>query len=77
MAIGKDWASYRDFVIPPHAPNVQKLECERAFYAGAWSMFKNMMKAADLDEAQAEKVVATLEAEVENYARLTTGEKPQ
>lgn len=41
--IEKLWIGYRDGVIPPDAPQAQFLECKRAFFAGALSLFSAAM----------------------------------
>lgn len=41
------WGSYRDQVVPPGAPPVQFEETQRAFYAGAFGVLTEMLKAVD------------------------------
>jgi hypothetical protein len=41
--IATAWAAYEQQVIPPHAPDIQKVESRRAFYAGAASLFGAIM----------------------------------
>lgn len=37
--LNAEWRSYAEKVLPPGAPAVQRVECRRAFYGGAMSMF--------------------------------------
>lgn len=41
------WLSYAAQVIPPTAPAVQRVECRRAFYAGAHAIFQELMRGLD------------------------------
>lgn len=41
--IHESWLSYTRKVIPQTAGEVQRRECQRAFYAGAATMFKAIM----------------------------------
>lgn len=47
------WEEYRRSVMPQNAGQVQVMECRRAFYAGAMTMFVLMEKFADLEEDEA------------------------
>ena len=51
--IGEEWSSYQAEVVPAEAPDVQREECKRAFYAGAQAMFNEVMKTAELDSDDA------------------------
>jgi hypothetical protein len=37
------WINYRIMVLPAFVPEVQLIECRRAFYAGAASLFGSIM----------------------------------
>jgi hypothetical protein len=41
--IESEWQAYRRQVVPANAPEVQMLECRRAFWAGASSLFGAIM----------------------------------
>lgn len=58
------WQSYERDVVPPTAPNVQREECRRAFYAGAFEMFCRMMEATELSDDGAEQRLTELDQEV-------------
>lgn len=38
-SIFEDWKAYRQRVMPATCPDIQAVECKRAFYAGAFSLF--------------------------------------
>lgn len=56
--VEKLWVSYRDTVIPSDAPRVQFVECKRAFFAGAISLFSAAM--GDMFEAGEEPTEADM-----------------
>lgn len=41
------WRSYDAAIVPTAAPQVQREECRRAFYAGAWAAYNLMLAACD------------------------------
>lgn len=47
----EEWQSYDRKIVPVEAGAVQREECRRAFYAGAWAMYwlvmSHMEKASD------------------------------
>ena len=49
MTLTEFWNSYKDIVIPIHAGPQQRIETQRAFFAGARSMFEVFMACADND----------------------------
>jgi hypothetical protein len=49
--LARSWQSYRDQVIPPNAPEIQLLECRRAFYAGAAGFLASATRLAIADAA--------------------------
>lgn len=66
------WRSYAEQVIPMNAPDIQRQECRRAFYAGAASVFSGIMTmldpGAEPTDADLEKMSA-LEDELNQYAK--------
>lgn len=56
--IEKLWVGYRDSVIPTDAPHDQFVECKRAFFAGALSLFTAAM--GDMFEAGEEPTEADM-----------------
>ena len=42
--INEEWLSYAEKVIPSNAPEVQRAESRRAFYAGAQAVFSGLVK---------------------------------
>lgn len=44
------WRTYAERVIPMTAPDTQRIECRRAFYAGAQAFLGAMMKHLDPGE---------------------------
>ncbi len=63
-----EWQSYMNEVIPPGAPEVQRTESKRAFYAGARSLLRAVVdgfdegsEATDEDVAGMEEIHAELE----------------
>lgn len=44
------WRSYSEQVIPLDAPDIQRQECRRSFYAGAGALFGGVMKMLDPGE---------------------------
>ena len=65
------WESYHREVIPPTAPDVQVIECRRAFMAGAQAMLllsqEISVNAVDLDEGAAG--LDALEEELNQFCR--------
>ncbi len=66
------WRSYAEQIIPANAPDVQRQECRRAFYAGAVSTFGGIMAMLDPGteptDADLQKMSA-LQEELDQYAR--------
>ena len=46
------WNSYRERVIPEHAPSVQIEECKTAFYCGAIGVFYSIVDAAECENGE-------------------------
>lgn len=66
------WRSYAEAVIPPDAPDVQRIESRRAFYAGARSAMAGLMSFLDPGEeptqADLDKMTALMK-ELDDFAR--------
>ena len=63
--IFKGWQSYERDVVPASAPSIQREECRRAFYAGAWEAFQRVMDAVSPDnERECERQLVALETEI-------------
>lgn len=65
--IGNAWATFEEKVLPATAPDVQKRETKRAFYAGASSLLNALARAmstggevTDADIAAMDSVAAEL-----------------
>lgn len=41
--VGGEWTRYRQEIVPTTAPTVQVQESQRAFYAGAWALWRLIM----------------------------------
>jgi hypothetical protein len=55
------WRSYAERVIPAGAPDVQRIECRRAFYAGARAYLTAMLKFLDPGEEPTGADIALLD----------------
>lgn len=42
-----EWQSYDRDIVPAGAPDIQREECRRAFYAGAWACFCAVLAATE------------------------------
>lgn len=57
-------------VLPKDASPVQRQECERAFYSGAFASFTNQIaEVAALSDDDAEKAMQAMEDEMKDYFR--------
>lgn len=76
--VAEAFASYRRVVIPDDASAVQVQECERAFYAGSYSMLMNVATSIEEDTPEEEGVafLDALKAECEAYIRQQGREVP-
>lgn len=45
--VADQWVDYEANVLPVDAPKVQREECQRAFYAGAFSLYFGVMRSLD------------------------------
>ena len=56
------WRSYRDLVMPPDAPAIQRSECRLAFWAGAATLFYSIMDCLDPGDEPTEADLARMSA---------------
>lgn len=63
--LARQWAEFDARVIPPDAPDVQRVEMRRAFFAGAWTMFTQMTgrSVTEVPDEQSEAVLQSLHDE--------------
>jgi hypothetical protein len=69
--VAESFATYRAKVLPPAAPSVQVVECQRAFYAGVYFCLINLAYNIGDDSTDEEQGILELEklkAECEAYA---------
>jgi hypothetical protein len=65
------FVGYRQFVLPPDAPQIQIDECRWAFFAGAQHLFSSIMAVMDSDReptAQDMRRMDQIHAELEKFA---------
>lgn len=63
-----EWAA---IVLPKDASKVQRQECERAFYSGAYALFKlTIAEIAAKSDDEAEKQMEAVQHELEDYFTL-------
>lgn len=61
----RKWQSYERDVVPGGAPLIQREECRRAFYAGAWACFQLVMAGVEpASEEACETNLIALEEEL-------------
>jgi len=66
----EEWQSYERDVVPSTAPDIQREECRRAFYAGAWACFCAVLAASEpADEDECERRLQALQDEIENVPK--------
>lgn len=62
-----EWQSYNEAIVPAAAPPLQREECRRAFYAGAWALYWLVLEAtADPDEEKCERNLKALHDELKS-----------
>ncbi len=74
--VAESFATYRRKVLPPDAPPIQVVECQRAFYAGVYFCLMNLAYNIGDDSTSEEQGIVELEklkAECERFA-ATTGQ---
>lgn len=70
--IAAGWQGYLDVVMPHDAPQIQRDECRKAYYAGAATLFYALMKMLDPGEEPTEKDLANMSlihAELDAYGK--------
>lgn len=78
-SIEAGWRSYRDLVMPPDAPEIQRSECRLAFWAGASTLFYSIMNCLDDDGTDEptpadELRMANIGAEIKTFCRTFDAE---
>ena len=69
------WQSFALAVIEPGAPEIQKIEMRRAFYAGMWGMFCLVVEASELPESDAVQRMDLFHKQLKRFnEKLATGE---
>lgn len=70
--IADAWRDFEIQVIPLDAPEVQRVESRRAFYAGAVTLFSGIMSILEPGEEPTEQDLETMDAikaEIDAYAK--------
>jgi len=70
--IKNSWLNYRVLVLPANAPAIQVIECRRAFYAGAASLFGSVMNSlspGDGVEDSDMRVMEDLDKEIKDFGK--------
>ncbi|HKQ00514.1 MAG TPA: hypothetical protein VJ735_09310 [Actinomycetes bacterium] len=70
--LAKEWASYRERVVPVNAHAIQVQESRRAFYAGAASLWGLLMTVLDPGEEPTDLDMAKMgafQAELDDFQR--------
>jgi hypothetical protein len=77
MSVAFLWLNFAGFVLPPNAPEIQRDEMKKAFYAGFLECFKVMNDyATALPDDEATKLFARLSRESKDFYRLMLEECP-
>lgn len=71
--IAEAWSYFQNRVVYPKAPQIQKDEMRKAFFAGAASCFDLMMDISASPTKEANAKMAELHNEFLNYARMLQG----
>jgi hypothetical protein len=72
--IEQKWTDYRLRVIPLNAPDFQKIECRRAYYAGAAAVIQMALHFTGQTAQEASRNMQKLRMECERYqAEVTAG----
>jgi hypothetical protein len=70
----KQFATYQAAVIPANAPEVQRQECRRAFFAGAKALMHEIVNGLSDEEQTTDQdldLMAGLERELDAFADMT------
>lgn len=68
--IAQAWNYFQSKVVSPSAPQIQKDEMRKAFFAGASSCFDLIMSFTEFPNAVSELKMTELHREFENYAKM-------
>jgi hypothetical protein len=71
-SLADEWAEFSRLIVPRNAPEVQRVEMRRAWYAGAAAMFGLMTGGLDADHEPTDLDVAYVESlseEIETFSR--------
>ncbi len=69
------WQDFSSRVISRHAPEVQKSEMKKAFYAGMFTLLIEMKVISEYDEETASEVLSRLDDEVKAQLMSTMHDK--
>lgn len=70
MSVFEQWKSYEREIVPTKADAIQREECRRAFYAGAYASFWLVMAATEPEsEDDCEANLQALQDEIEAMAK--------
>lgn len=72
--IAAAWSDYLARVIPADAPEIQRTECKRAFYAGAGIMFTLVCSAGDRGDQAGMNQLSALFKEVTDFVEIVQSE---
>lgn len=76
--VAEAYATYRAHVLPRNAPDVQVLECQRAFYAGVWFLLTHLAGTiGDPSTPEEEGIVELEKLKAECEAFGVTGGMPR
>jgi hypothetical protein len=61
------WDSYDTQVLPANAHAIQRSECRRAFYAGAWTLLQMMKRLNELPDEECGRAVERIDDELRAF----------
>jgi hypothetical protein len=72
VMVSDAWDSYRESVMPANAGETQRSECQKAFYAGAWSILMTVQAIGepDVSEKDGMRILDGLIKECRAFAKL-------
>ncbi len=65
--IEQDWKDFESKVISPAAPDIQRREMRRAFYADIYILLMKLKDMSDIPQEAAVKILESSEEEVVNF----------
>jgi hypothetical protein len=71
--LAEKWRSYAEQVLPDEAPTVQRVECRRAFYAGAVALWSIVNKHLSPDEEPTDSDLVIMRAIVDELQTFGRG----